>query len=247
MLETWAKSPVFNAAVGVAGLVLAVVSLLSSTLVIGIALIAVVVILAALAVLAVRAEAAFDGPYRLLDSETRWDLGDPDAKSTLVSRRQEVKFNYRTWVVPVTAYNDTGYDCLATIKAKYGSLHGDTKVLDGWHHAVIWLHKESEPGKHDVLEHEYTEVDCFTRPQGESIAIDGTQRGKSSLLVVFPQARPPLNVTCYRTYKGRRREKRSLLKEIRDFAGRKAYRISRRRMKLGETYIVEWDWEEPKP
>lgn len=214
IVEAWAKSPVFNAAIGVAGLALAIVSLLSSTLVISIALIAAVVILAALAMLAVWAEAAFDGPYRVLDSETKWDLRDPDAATTVVSRRQEVEFNYRTWVVPVTASNDSGHDCLATIKADYGSLHGETKLLDGTHHAVIWLNKESEPGKRGALKHEYTEIGCFVRPQGESIAIDGSQRGKSSLLVIFPAARPPLNVTCYRTYKDRRRERRGLLREV---------------------------------
>src|SRR4051812_21078611 len=171
MLEKCAKSPVFNATVGVAGLVLAIVSLVSNAVLAGVATVAVVVILATLALLAARAEAAFDGPYRVIDSEVRWDLKEPHADTTVVWRRQEVRFNYRTSVIPVTAYNDSGYDSLATIRAKYGLRHGDTKSDGNKHQAVIWLHKEFEPGKPAVLEHEYTELSCFPKPQGESISI----------------------------------------------------------------------------
>jgi hypothetical protein len=245
VLKATAGSPLAGAILGAVGFVTAVISALSNAVAAAIATAALLAVVAVLLIRAQRLEAAFDGPYKILECDVTWDLGKDDASEALATRRHKVRFYVRTSVVSIRATNTSGNDPFAEFKADYGVKIGPTKTRGNeWRHAVIWLHKEAEPAYKPVtLTHEYTERDAFPDLHDEWIRLDGTQHGPSSLTVRFPRARPPLNVRLRRTHNGHDQETDVAAEDLRDEGDRKVYRLSKPKMKPGEEYRLIWDWE----
>ena len=249
-LKAHAASPMGGVVLGAVGFITAVISALSDETAAAIATAAMLAIVAGLLIRSQRLEAAFDGPYKILECEVTWDLRD-DARTAFATRRQRVRFYVRTSVVSIRATNTSGRDPFAEFKADYGVRIGPTKSRgDEWRHAVLWLHREAKPATEPVtLRHEWVERDAFPEPQDEFVRLDGTQHGPSKLTVMFPPGRDPLNVRLRRSHNGHEHETDvqpdhpDQGSHLTDQGGRMVFTLARPKIKPGEEYRLIWDWE----
>ncbi len=185
-------SPTAGVALGAVGFLSAVLTVLTDATAAAIASAAALLAVTALAVYALRVNAAFDGPYRVLESETIWDLQDPDASKAIATKRQNVRFNYKTYVAQDTATTDTGGDPFAGYSADHGVLI-TTFQVGAAHHALIKLHAEGQRGDEARFVSHRPLHNQFPKDHDEWIEIEQSQRGKTALVVMFPSNRPPHN------------------------------------------------------
>lgn len=239
-LQSVFASPTTGVALGVLGFVSAVLAVTADETALALVTAAVLVGLTALTVYGLRVNAAFDGPYRILESETTWDLRDPDGSEAEASKTQTVRFNYKTAVVQDTASTDTGDDPFAENSANHGDKLGHTIQRGNEYHAIIALHKEGQRGDEATLVSRRIVRDHFPKKHGEWIEITQSQRGETALTVMFPGKRPPHNVRIRSSRKDRTTDAG---RDLRQEAGRMVYRLSKRKMKRGERYLITWDWE----
>lgn len=237
-LQATVASPVAAIGLGLLGFCSAVISALADTTAAAITAAAVLVALTALLVYALRVEAAFDGPYKVLASETTWDLQDPDADTVVVTKRQQVRFYYQTPVVSDSAWNDTACDPFSDYNAEHGEKVGPTVRHGAEHHAIIQLHTPAQRGDERELVSYRTERDQFPKPHDEWVELRQTQHGPSALTVLFPAQKPPRNVRIWRS-----RHNRTDHVELPEEQGRKVYRLPSIAMKPGDQCILKWDWE----
>jgi hypothetical protein len=231
-------SPITGAALGVVGLVSTVIAALSDATAAAVVTACIFVALTAVVLFALSVNAAFDGPYRIRVSEIEWDLRDPDASEAVCTKRQTVKFNYKTPVVQDTATNDTGVDPFAGYVCEHGTLIA-TFPRGADHHAIIALTIEAQRDDERVLVSRRTVHDQFPKERGEWIELTQSQRGRTSLTVLWPSSRPPHKPRLWSSRPDRERE---IDGEVVTEGGRKVYRLKKRRMKRGEVYRISWDW-----
>lgn len=238
-LRTTLASPIAAAILGVLGFASAVISALADTASAAVVASVVLVMLTAYLVHALRVESAFDGPYKVLDSVTDWDLRDPRGYVAHVTKTQLVRFYYRTPVVSDKAWNDTGCDPFLDYQADHGFKVGRTITHGKEKHVIVQLYSAGERGQERRLVSYRTERQQFPEPYDEWIELEQSQRGPSALTVMFPLNSPPHNVRLFRS-----RNNTTVDLELPTEQDRKVYRLPKVHMRPGEKYILQWDWEE---
>ena len=236
-LRTTFASPVAAMVLGVLGFASAAVAAFADATAAALVSAAVLVLLTALLVHALRVESAFDGPFKVLDSLTEWDLRDPRGALAYVKKTQRVRFYYRTPVVSDTAWNDTASDPFSDYRADHGVKIG-TANQGKDRHVIVQLHQPAERGDERTLVSIRKEHDQFPKMHDEWVELQQTQRGPSAMTVMFPRNSPPCNVRLYSS-----RDQRTIDKELPTEAHRKVFRLEKVDMKPDEKYILQWDWE----
>ena len=236
-------TPTGAAVLAAVGLVGAVVQALSDETAAAIVTAAILLLLTALAVYALWVNAAFDGPYRILQSATTWDLKNPDGSEAEATKRLTVRFNYRTKLLPETASTDTGVDPFREFSAEHGRQVGDAIQSANEWHAVILLHHEAQRGDKRELVSKRVMRDQFPRQHGEWIEMTHSQRGKTTVTILWPPSRPPLRPTLWSSRTDRTV---SIADELVDQGGRMTY-VLNKRARRGERHRIQWDWAEPRP
>jgi hypothetical protein len=237
-LKSALTSPIAAASLGLLGFASAVIGALADEAAAAITAAAVLVALTALLIYALRVKAAFDGPYKVLESETLWDLRDPDGSVAVMTKTQRVRFYYSTPVMSDRAWNDTGCDPFRDYSADHGTKVGTTINHGSEYHAIIQLYSQAERGDDRTLASYRTERDQFPKPHDEWIELKQSQRGPSAMTVIFPTHRPPHNVRLWRS-----KHNRTVELNLPTEGGRKVYRLPKVEMAPGEQYILKWDWQ----
>lgn len=232
-------SPWAPLALGLTGFASAVVSALADPNAAAITTAVVLVALTALVVYALHVEAAFDGPFKVLESEIIWDLTGPCGRELVVTKRQQVRFYYRTPVVTDRAWNDTASDPFSEYDAEHGEKVGSTTQHGSDYEVIVQLHHAAQRGDKRELVGYRRQRDQFPKPHDEWIELRQTQRGHlSALTVLFPEETPPHNVRLWHA-----RDDRTVDVDLPEEQGRKIYRLRGVDIKRNDQYILKWDWQ----
>lgn len=230
-------SPRTAVALGVLGFASAALTAVADAASAAIVTAAVLVLLTALLVHSLRVESAFDGPFKILDSVTEWDLRGPRGSLAYVTKTQKVRFYYRTPVVSDRAWNDTAADPFADYQADHGIKVG-TSSQGKDRYVIVQLHQPAERGQERTLVSYRTERNQFPRPHDEWVELQQSQRGPTAMTVIFPKDHPPFNVRLESS-----RDQRTIELELPSEGDRKIYRLQKVDMMPREKYILHWDWE----
>ncbi|HEV7770207.1 MAG TPA: hypothetical protein VGO66_06055 [Solirubrobacterales bacterium] len=209
---------------------------------------ALLVALVAVFVFALRQRALFTGPYRVLEETITWEFADPQGHAAILTKQQEVRFNYLAIALIELASGDG--DLFADFSCGYGSVIKGDGVPSADEKGVLTFADEKgvlillDPRRTRdevaTLKSTRTVQDGFTEPQQWIAHRSVVPSEKTELILQFPSNHDVKNVRIAGPKgHGDRPAKGSELKKE---GSRQVLRLKSRAYRENQMVKVTWHW-----
>jgi hypothetical protein len=239
-LETVIRSRAVAFVLALVAVGLGVVALLKSPVAAAIVIAAVVLAFTAVGVYGLLLRDRFGGLWEIIEDTDEWDIQDSVGELVLLTKTRRLRFLQNgVFAIRDYAWGDgdyqDGYSCNPGVAV-------DSFHHEGRHNVVVSLRETKQRGDVGDFQIQRTFVDSF-RNESESVHADIlTATQQLTIRVVFPPTRPPKRAWTTSHSAKAAQKKPHLLTPTGDPDGRQYIAHILRRPKLGEEYIVGWEW-----
>lgn len=222
-------------AVGLLGLITSLLTALVSPIAGAIAVLLLTGLFLTVLAFALQARTLYEGPYRVFEDRTVWDLADRSGEVATVTRSVDVEWNYPCYTNTEKAAGDG--NLFAEFECNYGTkIHEFTRGDE--HRALILLDYPATRGKKQFLESTRVSRGSFLgSDEWASLTVDKPSDA-SELTVIFPADRLPRQT---RLKLGNGAEQEIELMPV-DGSTRKKLSYRLRKSRVGDEIEFSWSW-----